>query len=190
MKYKGAAIPFTSAATPEAEIGSGTLKALAVTGESSDPNTLRTAPGAKLGLKLAPLATPAMAGLAAVPDPEVTLTVTEALGALLYVAVTVPLPTGNCKPSTASVAVAEPADPVKTAVPNEAPEIENETEPDGVVPFVEATVAVKYTTSFAATVLKLLSSERLVSGVTGGVAFPPFQSITSRYASTDPSPVA
>ena len=55
-------------------------------------------PGAKLGLKLAPLATLAIAGVALEPDPdEVTLTATDALLVLLYVAVMVPLPNGNCK---------------------------------------------------------------------------------------------
>ena len=66
------------------------------------------------------------------------------------------MPDGNCEPFTASVAVAVPADPVNAAVPNEVPAIENETEPDGVVPFVDVTVAVRYTTSFEATVLRLL----------------------------------
>ena len=100
-----------------------------------------------------------IAGVAVEPDPDaVTLTVTDALLALLYIAVIVPVPNGNCEPFTASVAVAVPADPVNTADPKEAPAIENEIDPEGVVPSVEVTVAIKYTTSFAATVLRLLSS--------------------------------
>ena len=76
-----------------------------------------------------------MAGAAVEPDPDaVTLTVTDALLVPLYVAVIVPLPNGNCKPFTASVAVAVPADPVNAADPNEVPPIEKETDPDGVVP--------------------------------------------------------
>ena len=98
----------------------------------------------------------------------------------LYVAVIVPLPDGNCKPFTASVAVAVPADPANTAVPNEVPAMENAIDPEGVVPSVEATVAVKYTTSLEATVLKLLSSLTLIFGLTGGgVVLPPFHPITS-----------
>jgi hypothetical protein len=132
-----------------------------------------------------------MAGAAVDPDPDsVTFTVTDAVLVLLYVAVIVPLPDGNCRPLTASVAVAVPTDPVSTAVPNEAPAIENETDPDGVVPSVEVTVAVKYTTSFLATVFKLLMSFTLTDGFTGGVTLPPFHPITNWYASTDPSPVA
>ena len=76
----GAAIPFTSAATPPVDSGRGTLEALCVTGESSDPNTLRIDPGAKLGLKLAPFATPVIAGVALEPVPDAaTLTATGAL---------------------------------------------------------------------------------------------------------------
>jgi hypothetical protein len=128
-------------------------------------------------LKLAPLATPVIAGVATEPDPDaVTPIVTDALLVLLYVAVIVPGPNGNCEPFTASVAVAVPADPVNAADPKEVPPIENETGPDGVVPFVEVTVAIKYTTSFAATVVKLLSSVTLEPGV---VVLPPFHPITS-----------
>ena len=145
------------------ESGSGTLDAPCVTGESSDPNTLMTDPGAKPCLKLAPLARLATAGVAADPDPDdVTLTDTEALLVPLKVAVIVPLPSGNCKPFTTRVAVALPADPVNAADPNEVPVIEKETDPDGVVPSVAVTVAVKYATSLEPTVLKLLSSVTLV----------------------------
>src|ERR1700722_17306795 len=159
-------------------------------GASPVPNTLRIDPGAKPGLKLAPLLTLVTAGASAEPDPDaVTLTVPAALLVPLYVAVMFPLPTGNCKPFTASVAVAVPADPVNAAVPNEAPEIEKDTEPDGTLPFVDVTVAIRYTTSFEATVLRLLSSVTLVTGLEGAVTLPPFHPITSLYASTDPSPV-
>jgi hypothetical protein len=66
------------------ESGRGTLDALWIAGESCDPNTLRIDPGAKLCLKLAPLATLAIAGVAIEPDPDaVTLTVTDALLVLL-----------------------------------------------------------------------------------------------------------
>jgi hypothetical protein len=141
-------------------------------------------------LKLAPLATLVIAGLAIEPDPDaVTLTVTDALLVLLYVAVIVPGPNGNCKPFTASVAVAVPADPVNTTDSKGVPPIEKEIDPDGVVPFVEVTIAIKYTTSLAATVLKLLSSVTLAAEP-GVVVLPPFHPITSLYASTDPSPVA
>jgi len=55
-----------------------------VAAESCDPNTLKIVPGAKVDLKLAPLATPPMAGVTTPPDPdEVTLTVTGALLVLL-----------------------------------------------------------------------------------------------------------
>ena len=84
----------------------------------------------------------------------------------------VPDPTGSCKPFTARVAVAVPADPVNKADPNEVTPIENETDPDGVVPSVELTVAIKYITAFGATVLKLLSSVTLAAGVGGGVLLP------------------
>jgi hypothetical protein len=121
-----------------------------------------------------------MAGEPLEPDPDpVTLTVTDALLAPLYVAVIVPLPDGNCKPFTASVAVAVPADPVNSADPSEVPAMENKMDPEGVVPTVEATEAVKYTTSFEATVLKLLSSLTLTFGLTGVVVLPPFHPITS-----------
>ena len=86
-------------------------------------------------------------------------------------------------------AVAVPADPVNAAVPNEAPEIEKDTEPDGTLPLVDVTVAIRYTTSFEATVLRLLNSVTLVTGLEGAVTLPPFHPITSLYASTDPSPV-
>jgi hypothetical protein len=81
-----------------------------------------------------------------------------------------------------------PADPVNTADPNEVLPIENETDPDGVVPSVEVTVAVRYTTSFKATVLRLASSVTLAVGFVGGVVAP-LHPETSLYASTEPSPV-
>ena len=149
-----------------------------MTDENCDPKTLRTEPGAKLCLKLAPFATPVIAGLALEPDPDATtLTFTDALLALLYVAVIVPDPKGNCKPFTARVAVAVSADPVNKADPNEVPSIENETDPDGVVPSVELTVAIKYITAFGDTLLKLLSSEILAAEV-GGVTLRPAHPIT------------
>ena len=137
-------MPFTSTATPEVEMGRGTLEALCICGESWDPNTLRIDPGAKLGLKLAPLNTPLIAGMATEPDPDaVTFTVTAALLVPLYVAVMVPVPNGNPEPFTASVAVAVPADPVKAAVPIETSSTENETDPDAVVPSAEVIVAIR-----------------------------------------------
>ena len=78
-----------------------------------------------------------MAGVA--PDPaDCTLTVIDALLAPLYVAVMVPVPKGKFEPFNASVAVAVPADPVKTADPNGLPSKENETEPAGVMPLVSS----------------------------------------------------
>ena len=89
----------------------------------------------------------------------------------------VPLPTGNCRPLATNVAVAVPPDPVSGADPSEVPAIEKVIEPDGVVPSVEVTVAVKYTMSFAVTVLRLLRRVTCECGVTG-VVLPPFQPIT------------
>jgi hypothetical protein len=142
-------------------------------------------------LKLAPLVTAATVGAAVTPDPDATLTATDALLAPLYVAVIVPLPGGNAEPFNVNVAVAVAADPVNTADPNEAPAIENETDPAGVVPSVEDTVAIKYITSFAATVLKLLSSVTFApeAGGGGAVVPAPFHPVTSLYISTDPIPV-
>src|ERR1700683_3340967 len=98
-------MPFTSTATPPVDSGSGTLVALLVVGERSDPNTLTVAPGAMFWLKLAPLLRLVMAGVPFEPDPEaVTLTETDALLAPLYVAVMVPLPNGNRALATCSVA--------------------------------------------------------------------------------------
>jgi hypothetical protein len=94
----------------------------------------------------------------------------------------VPLPIGSSTPFTASAAVAVPADPVKKTDPNDVSPIENEIDPDGVVPFVEVTVAIKYTTSLAETVLRLASSVKCVFVVVvvgGGVVLSPFHPITS-----------
>ena len=102
----------------------------------------------------------------------------------------VPPPAGNCNPFTAKVAVDLPTDPVNGADPNKVLAMENETDPDVVVPSVEVTVAVKYTTSFADTVARLLSSVMLELDEGGGVTLPPSQPITSLYASTEPRPVA
>jgi len=131
-----------------------------------------------------------MAGVAFEPDPDPdTLTETDALLVPLYVAVMVPLPNGNRKLATCSVAVAVPADPVNAADPSEIPPVANETHPDGVAPLVDVTVAIKYTTSFAATVLRLASSVRFVVGGGGGAVLAPSHPVTSLYMSTDPSPV-
>jgi hypothetical protein len=179
-----------SAVTPEVEIGSGTADALCVAVDSCDPNTLRIEPGAKLCLKLAPLATLVIAGVPPVLDPDaVTFTVTDAVPVVLYAAVIVSDPTGSCVPFTTSVAVAVPADPVNTAVPSEFPPAENAIDPVGDDPSEVVTVAVRYTTWLVFTVLKLLSKVT-VSAVGGGAMLPPSHPSTSLYSSTDPSPVA
>ena len=55
---------------------------------------------------------------------------------------------------------------------------------------VEVAVAIKYTTSFADTVLTLESSVRFMVEVGGGVeVLAPFHPVTSLYISTDPMPV-
>jgi hypothetical protein len=90
----------------------------------------------------------------------------------------VPEPSGNCAPFTASVAVAVPAEPVNTAVPNEVPLIENETDPEGVVPPVDVTVTVTYATSFEDTVVRLLSNVMLVVGF-DVLTVAPFHPVTS-----------
>ena len=158
-----------------------------------DPKIVSTAPGAKPCPKLAPLVTLETAGVAVEPNPdEVTLTARGALVELLYVAVTAPLPTGNCRPLIASVAVAVPADPVNGAVPRLVLPMENETDPEGVVPFEEVTVAVKYTVSFVLTDLKLAVKVIFELEDGGGVVdvmVAPLQASTNLFASTEPSPV-
>src|SRR5579863_5512634 len=124
-KKIGAATPFTVAATPAIEMGSGTLPALSVEGASCEPNTERIIPGANACLKDAPFDTPEIVGVPFDEVADFTFTVIEAVALLealsTYTAVIAADPTGNCEPFTASVALANPADPTSVAEPSGAP---------------------------------------------------------------------
>jgi hypothetical protein len=184
----------TSTATPAIEIGKGTLLALCVVVEKFDPKIAAIPPGENACWYDAAFATAAIEGAADEPDPEeATLTVTDALGLFdvpVYCAVIVPVPSGNCDPVTASVAVAVPAVPTSVAEPIGDPLAENVTAPVGVTPFAPVTVAIRYVTSVGVSECTLVSSVRLLLELPAPPVDPPFHPATSLYASTDPSPVA
>src|SRR5947209_1227865 len=89
-----------------------------------------------------------------------------------------------------SVAVAVPAEPTSEAEPSALEALENVTAPDGVTPPMPVTVAVRNTTSCAATLLEFES--RVMLFRTPGVCTappPPFHDDIILYTSTEPSPV-
>src|ERR1700680_3441514 len=133
-------MPFTVAATPAMDAGSGTEPALWVAGANCEPKTVNIIPGEYTGLKDAPFTKLAMVGGVDETKGE-TVTVTEAVveASPLHCAVIIPEPCARRAPDTLRVAVAVPPEPTRATEPSEIRPCVNVTVPVGVIPLPPAT---------------------------------------------------